>query len=248
MADMFIAPKLKIKRAKQHITEFDDAINAFVKTDFYRLAIDKETDGSHILRFQMTAEVPCEIPLIIGDAVHNLHSALDLAACEMVTMTGKRPSNQLYFPFGETRRDLETTLNKEIKAAGTDIVNLILDVIKPYKGGNDPLYALHRLDIDDKHRILIPTISIASLVNVNVRAGPITMNDCTLSVGPGGILNLLQMPGPFEMQGSGKPIFSVLFDKGQIFEGQPIVPTLHQLSEIVSGVIEAIEKTYLARP
>ena len=247
--EIFHGAKLKIKRANQHVYELNELLASFVKTDFCRFSVEKDAStGNHVLKFEMTKSAPCEVPLIIGDAIHNLRSALDLAACEIVTLGGATPSKWCSFPFRDSRKELEDSINGgEIKIAGADIVNLILDVVKPYKGGNDPLCALHALDITDKHKLLIPIFSIAALKHVNLRAGPMSMTDCTLAVGDGGKLNILAMPGKIEFEGYGEPAFAVLFDKGQVFERQPVVPTLKQLSEVVSGVIQAIEKAYLAR-
>jgi len=245
---MFDAPSLKVKRANQHIDELNNALVAFVQTDFYSLRVDEDTDtGNHVLKFEMTKPVPNEIPLIIGDAVHNLRAGLDLLACEIVSLSGGTPSKWTSFPIRETRQDVETSLNREIKIAGSDIVNIILNVIKPYRGGNDAIYALHSLDIIDKHRLLIPMITVAALNHVNIKAGSTTFTDCTFGVGAGGVLNILGMPSKFEIEGTAQPSFNVLFDKDQVFKGKPVIPTLKQLSESVSGIITAIEQVFLSR-
>lgn len=244
-----MGPKLKVKRADQHISQLNELLNTFIKTDFYRLHIEENPDtGVNVLKFEMTKPLPEEIPLILGDAIHNLRAALDLMACEIVTLSGGTPSKWTYFPIRDTKEELEATLKGgEIKVAGADIVTLILDVIQPYKGGNAPLCALHSLDIADKHRLLLPVASVAALTNVNGKAGGAIFKNCTFAVGEGGILNILGMPGKFEFQGYGKPAIAVSFDKGQPLEGQPVIPTLHQLSQVVLGVIQTVEKAFLAR-
>ena len=250
MDPTFFGPKLKIKRAEQHIDELNRILSTFVKTDFCRLHIEKQQNtGRSLIKFEMTKSFPCEIPLVIGDAVHNLRSALDLMACEIVSMAGGTPSRYTNFPFRDTRQELEATINGgEIKIAGSDIIAVLLDVIKPYnKGGDSTLCALHSLDIIDKHRLLIPTVSVAALTHVNAKIGPMTFTDCTLVVGQGGVLNLASMPGDVEIEGHGQPAYAILFDKGQVFEDQAVVPTLLQLSQLVSGVVHTIEKAYLAR-
>lgn len=250
MDPTFVGPKLKIKRAEQHIDELNQILSTFVKTDFLRLHIEKQQDtGRSLVKFEMTKSLPWATPLVIGDVVHNLHSALDLMACEIVSMAGGTPSRDTYFPFADTRQKLEAAIRKgEMKIVGSDIIAVLLDVIKPYNNGGDSiLCALHRLDIIDKHRMLIPTVSIGALTHVNANIGPVTFTDCTLAVGQGGVLSLLDMPGDVEIEGYGKPTYAILFDKGQGFEGQAVVPTLLQLSQLVSGVVHRMENAYLAR-
>ena len=247
--ELFSGAKLKVKRANQHIQELQTKLLAFLQTDFYRLHVEEEAKtGEHLLKFEQTKPVPDDIPTIIGDAIHNLRATLDLVACEIVTKA-QGATDYVKFPVMETRDELIAALNGgEIRVAGADIIALIRDVIQPYKGGNGHnVWVLHGLDITDKHLRLIPIVSVTALTHVTGKAGGVTFTDCTFAVGDGGKVNILAMPGKFTFQGYGQPTLAVLFDKGQVFEGQPIIPTLHQLSQLVSGIIHAFEEAYLAR-
>ena len=46
---MFLGPKLKIERANKHIGELQAVLDAFLKTNFYRLGIDKNPKGGQML-------------------------------------------------------------------------------------------------------------------------------------------------------------------------------------------------------
>lgn len=248
---MFDAPKLKIKRANQHIAELNSVLVEFIKTDFYGFRVEHDAQsGYYSLYLNITKPLPCEIPLIIGDAIHNVRSALDLAACEIVVIAGGTPTKRTNFPFHKSRQELEAIINSgEIKIAGADIIDLILNVIKPYKGGNDALYGLHQLDITDKHRLLIPIFSVTALKRMYLTAGSLIFENFSATIGDGGEIGILHTPNKFEfkVQDYGEATCHILFNKGQIFEGQSVIPTLHQLSQLVSRVIETIEKAYLVR-
>jgi hypothetical protein len=249
--ESFLGARLKIERANKHIDEVNASLRAFLNTNFYSLVVESKPEtGQHHLILRITTPAPPDIPLIIGDAIHNLHSALDLAACEIVTRSGGTPTRATKFPFREKRQELEGAIKHgkvEIALPGSGLVPLILEVIAPYKGGNDPLYAIHDLDITDKHQLLITTISVTQLRHVNLTAGPMTMTDCTLTVGEGGELNILRTDQPFQVQleGAAQPAFAVLFRDGH-FKGRPVIPTLIQLRDVVSCVVEALEQTYFA--
>ena len=89
-------------------------------------------DGKEILGFQSVKEMPCEIPLIIGDPIHNLHAALDLLFCELIRVCGGTVSEWTNFPFRTTRNELIGTINgREIECIGGVIIDLIVDTIKP---------------------------------------------------------------------------------------------------------------------
>ncbi len=201
---MFEAPRLKIKWAKKHIADLDAALWQFIHADFCGLSIDKDPKtGNNVLKYAIHTPIPDEVPLMIGDAIHNLRAALDLMACEIISRAGKSPSQYARFPFGKNRDDLKNFLNgAEIKFAGPDIVSLILDVIKAYRdGGNEPLYALHALDITDKHKLLIPVITVARLDNVNAtvtrKDGSVatTLKNMTFSVTDGRVIEFVHYLG-----------------------------------------------------
>lgn len=48
-----------------------------------------------------------------------------------------------------------------LNRASEDVATFI---VKAYKGGNDDLWALHELNILDKHRLLLPVIQVTSIV------------------------------------------------------------------------------------
>src|SRR3990167_642520 len=244
----FLAPKLKIKRANNHIQEFQACLDTFLKTDFYSLHINKNFAGHDVLTLDSNP-LPCEIPLIIGDIIHNLRSSLDIMACEIVTKSGNIPSRNTYFPISDTRDKLISLINSgEIKMAGQDICDLIADFIKPYRGGNDSLWSLHQLGIIDKHRLLIPVVSVTQLTGVCAYDDNNNQFiDTSLSIGEGVRLNAIATSANLHITSYGKPTFGIFFGKGDILENHPIFPTLHHLAQAVSGVIQTIEEGYIAR-
>ena len=73
-----------------------------------------------------------------------------------------RPSDRRQFPFGKHRQRLENSIKKwkQQQITPSDkVIAAILNEIEPYEGGKLGLYGLHRLDITDKHTVLIPTVS-----------------------------------------------------------------------------------------
>ena len=120
-----------------------------------------------------------------------------------------------------------------------------MNTIRPYKGGNDALCALHDLDIIDKHRLLIPTINYTAVRGVSAEdfQGTKVIN-CHFMVGPGGVLNGIKAGPGFKITNHGQPTYLVLFDKGTIFEGKPIIQTLHGLSQLILNTIKEVEKGY----
>ncbi|HEY0940326.1 MAG TPA: hypothetical protein VGE08_09545 [Steroidobacter sp.] len=250
---MFKGPRLKIKRANKHIADLNDAINAFVQTDFYALSIEPDgNSGLNFLKFRQTQKTPCEFALIIGDAIHNLRSALDLTHCETVTRVGGTVTDWTRFAFFKDRQELVSKLGKGVLKTAPDIVDFIADVIEPYDTGNNPLSALHALDITDKHLLLLPVFSVAAIrgdfkIFSEKAPTPRYMRNVTFGVGEGGVLKILGMPGKFDIEGDFQPSFDITFGQGQALEGEPIIPTLHQLAQLVSNIVDKFENRLLTR-
>jgi len=107
---MFESSKAKINWAKEHIRKLDPVMNAFLDSDFYRLWVE-ENEGNSVIKFQMIKKLPEVVPLIVGDALHNLRTALDYMANDIIQATGKTPDRYAHFPIREKRHDVISAIN-----------------------------------------------------------------------------------------------------------------------------------------
>jgi len=242
----FDGPKLKIERAKKHINDLDECLLSFSKTDYYRLWVDKDPHTGHnVLQFKITETLPVETALIIGDALHNLKSALDCALNDIVYWKFAFRDDFTKFPFRDSRNDLVKAIKGGlIYKASEQICDLIVGTIKPYKGGNDALCALHDLNILDKHRLLLPCVMITRIDGICAEDDTGTMyRDLSLVVDETTTLRAIATFSNLKITNKGKAAFSVKFDKGLPFDSQPVISTLHQFTDLVSGIIGAFENT-----
>ncbi len=240
----FSGARLKIKRANQHIDELVAVLDAFSQSDYYSLSFEDYPDSRNCdVHFEFTKPIPDILPCIIGDTIHNSRSALDLAVWEIVALAGGTPDKYTRLPFTETRQKLEDTIQRgKIKTAGAIVADFIVDTIKPYRGGNDTLFALHDLDIVDKHRLLIPVLSLAAIGGVSffTRDGR-AFENAAIDFGPCAESDSKVVRYPGKITKHGKPALLILFDKDQPFEGHSVIPTLHHISDYVSRTIDAFE-------
>ena len=164
---------------------------------------------------------------------------------EIESRIGK-PDRSTKFPFYQTRSELVGAIENGNLKTAPEISRIIIDDIKPYRGGNDLLCKLHDLDITDKHKLLIPIVSIVEL------RGASGEDDCGGSfrglnfvIAQGGRINAISSSKNLKVTNHGQPSFDIRFDRGQIFDDKSVVPTLHQLSELVSGILEKLETSVL---
>jgi hypothetical protein len=148
-------PRIKVQRAKKHIYELEAEIGAFFKRYPYRVFTEDEADtGDKVWRVEVPRQPPARWAAIVGDAVHNLRASLDLLVNQLVVANGRNPTDRTALPIGSTAENYETNAARITKGV-SDTAKDMLAALKPYKGGNDALWRLHRLDITDKHRLLL---------------------------------------------------------------------------------------------
>jgi hypothetical protein len=164
---VFEASRLKVSRAEHHLDELQGRIAAYLSKNPFRAVIEDDGAGRQRLTFRVSKPVPKELSAIIGDAIHNLRAALDLLACEIVRLNGQS-DDDVHFPFCDAPERLEKTIKKRhLDRAAPAAVNLVR-ALRPYNGGNVELRALHDLDIQDKHRMLIPMADWADFGKIKI--------------------------------------------------------------------------------
>lgn len=161
---------LKIKRAEKHFIELQGARDAFLATKPYRVI--KKVDPERAYKMAQVAPVPDWIGAIIGDAVHNLRSALDHITRQLVLVAlGVDDTNlEPHFPNGDKAGQYESAL-RGMKQKGwlrDDAFHALL-AVQAYKRGNGhQVWVLNRLNNIDKHRVILTTG--ASLRSFNLGA------------------------------------------------------------------------------
>ena len=170
----------KVERAKEHC----DALNAAVAEIFSVeanipiLGTRAESQGDGLYKnivyvsHASDLSVPlARVGLTLGDAIHNLRSALDhlaygLSISNKANLT-QAEERTIYFPICGDASDWGRKVETDLRFVGgtdRDIIRRHQPYLRPDSiavsnapVGFHPLLALHRLDIIDKHR-LIPTI------------------------------------------------------------------------------------------
>lgn len=99
--------------------------------------------------------LPEAIPATIGDAVHNLRSALDILVVEAARLiTGD--GNKVAFPFANEISAFNRAKKERFLSKCGNFISQLVDELRPYPQGNLILYSIHDMDISDKHRNLLP--------------------------------------------------------------------------------------------
>jgi len=128
-----------------------------------------------------------EWSLVLGDVLHNLRSALDLLAWQAVIAGGGVPGKQTAFPVFSVnvKAQGDKGVTGALKGAAPRLVESIRR-FQPFNRcetqealRNDALRILHRLDIEDKHHLLVVCAVVLGGIRHNV---PAEVVGCTVTV------------------------------------------------------------------
>lgn len=160
---------LKIKRAKEHDAELHRQLRSFLDAKPYKVGYKHDPVTRKLIYYVIAVDpIPDCLPLIAGDVIQNLMSALDHLAYQIVCRdtNGYPPNpNWIYFPIADDLQKYDAKKAGKIQGASGATIAAI-DALKPYKGGNDSLWSLYRLNNIEKHRLLLTVGSQAAGINL----------------------------------------------------------------------------------
>ena len=113
--------------------------------------------GEKIIRLANVKQPSPLINVEVGMVIHCIRSALDILMVKLAEREGHVAPTDVYFPIVASRAELSQGRSPAIKKIDrlSDVNKQIIESLKPYKGGDDTLFAIHRLDIMRKHQRLI---------------------------------------------------------------------------------------------
>jgi hypothetical protein len=145
----------KLDQADEHIFNLKIAWDGFVESGAYPIESEDDPDtGERIYRIVNVAPIDPSFPLIIGDAINNIRSALDHLAYHLVQL-GPAPIEKVYFPIGKRSKEFETDSGGIKQRLRSDAIKPLSE-IKAYQEGSDELlWQLDCINNIDKHRLLL---------------------------------------------------------------------------------------------
>jgi hypothetical protein len=242
----FDGATLKVGRAKRHINELEAIIESFWIGDSEALTATRDADGRYILRFPDLGEQGRQIPIILGDAIHNLRVAFDHVWTALDRAAPAKNSKFPTFPFHETRHNVIDWIDKSpVKRAFPQVKSLILDHIKPYSdaGGDHVLWSLTKLDKLDKHNILIPTIEVRKVGHVVVKSAGTTMTFTNCDIA--NVAALVSSDTPAEYYCYGEITIDPVFPDRLPVGGERVMQTLIYLAQATDSAIQRMRKAIL---
>lgn len=153
---MFEASRQKVWRAKRHSNELKSELDAFKATNPAKFTTTKnEIDKGFLFEFKFDINpIPPHISPILGDIFHNLRASLDLLASEAISARGGSVDG-VAFPFAKDEPSLlHQVQQRKFFFLGDKAISL-LTKLKPRRDGDVDLWAVHEMNVQDKHKAII---------------------------------------------------------------------------------------------
>jgi hypothetical protein len=233
--------RLKIERAKKHISDLDVRIAKFCESKPYTIAAKPHAVPQihHTTLYVKSVQaVPPDFSLIVGDAVHNLRSSLDHLAWQLVEVGGGKPGRDTYFPICNSGEKYASAMGKrEMKSITVDAKEAIR-VVQSYVSGDRTLLHIHGLDIVDKHRLVLTTIASSKGWGVEAPIGTLWFDNRLAPLMAGQeITNLPTSTFERQRYEHFKLAVDIAFGEIQIVEGKPVLETLQHMADFVDGLV-----------
>src|SRR6266480_3756160 len=166
--------RVKIVRATDHQRALEEEVRAFLDSSPYRVATKNDPASRRLIYYvESVQDTPVRISSIAGDVLQNLRSSLDHLAFELfiVGTHGKAGAGKhVSFPIFDDANGYNKYAADKVKGMPGKAVSAI-NSIRPYRGGNDVLWQIHRLNNIDKHRFLITVGSAFRSLDLGAHAG-----------------------------------------------------------------------------
>lgn len=158
--------RVKLLRAKAHLEELRSRLGplAAEATQSIVEAPDEHNPSILIYRVTRVPDIDPMVAAIAGDIIHNLRSALDHLAWQLVVLDGGLPTERTAFPLHESPTNEKgnprvLTIQPVIN---DPLIMAAVETMQPYSAANyghdprtDSLGIIGRLDNIDKHRLLL---------------------------------------------------------------------------------------------
>lgn len=248
MGDPFEGSRLKIKRSKEHIRDLEAKIKAFIDSEPYRCVTEPDPNAPNYLfhKIKLVKPLPRSLAVIAGEVVNALREALDGCGYTIAVLSGKADAQYCAFPFAGSCAEFERSSHGRCKDLPKEIFALFRG-FKPYKGGNNLLWALNQISIVNKHRTILNSVVIGlermGQIHVDgARVGaPFYFQPLILSS-----WDRVKQEVTFAITNLGLTVkrditFFVAFDEIEIVGGKEAVPVLYELVREVEGILLAVE-------
>jgi hypothetical protein len=238
--------KIKIARANEHILNIAQTVQAFGRS--HRIVREMELHGIHEIVKLLVAPVPEMLPVVVGEVVFHLRSALDNLACCLAIANGKSVKS-VYFPIVNSPDEFELPATQRKIKNLSPAAQKLIHRLKPYKGGANLLWAMNRLRNEDIHIRLAPILvngphwkTATARVLINAESGG-TIEMTTTEAFENEII-LARCSRGAKIEYDAEPTIHIAFGDIEFLKGESIVSRLQQMVDLTTRIVDIFERHF----
>lgn len=250
VTDRFSTAWAKLARARKHLSDLTAEIHDFWATDPYQIEeVGSPRSGpGHYRIAGKPKPLPGVLPLVTGDAVHNLRSALDHFAWAAVPTGSIHVAFPVLQKLNPTPNQWQKEVTERLPGAAPALIDAViaLEAYNPGKG-TETLWALHELDRVDKHRLVL---SVAA-AHTGIEIGTGAMLATKFPDSPFAPMPISLRPGRLEKVRRGLVLLRVQADNGlgsdprfkfELLLGEPAPLRNKPVGETLRGIADEVER------
>jgi hypothetical protein len=145
----------KLDRADEHLAELKGLLlEHMTRPDLVSGTVEYDATEQKLYRDWKVQTLPPKIPVVAGDVVHNLRSALDHTVWQLVIANGGHPTSNTQFPICSDPPATGLKIDGGVSEAALDVVTQAQPYAVPFDWPDHPLTVLRHVSNIDKHREL----------------------------------------------------------------------------------------------
>jgi hypothetical protein len=244
MSDPFDSSHSKINWAKKNLATLKGEVDASLsQKNFYETWCEPHPEmPDHLVqKMRVVKQIPEDWSHLTGTVVSNLRASLDHAVYDVAVAAGCPKPQNAYFPFSRSAATFESNMKGRCADVPKDVFPLFRR-LKPYKGGNELLWALNTVRVTNEH-IPLTTVGAATfMADVSIRAvGRWSMPSVPVWDRRKNEMELCTIGPNTKLHGHFNFGFYIAFGEIEWLEGKNAIPTLDQFVDMVETILGQIE-------
>lgn len=158
MPDPLEGIRAKLARSVEHLVELDDGVHQYLDANPVGIQRQVQPDGeTSVIAFVVKEQPPIELAILAGEVVHQMRSALDHLANQLVRAAGNTPTRSTSFPTARERPQKGINVPGGVGSRALQIIESLQPYHRRDQPQKHPLALLNELWNIDKHRNLALT-------------------------------------------------------------------------------------------
>lgn len=235
------SPRYQLARAREKFQDIQATLAKYAETRPFALVTEESpSTGMRKTVLRRVKNTPIYVAAAVNDAFEPLRKALDqvgYAVAKAADMRGKNCA----FPFGDTEKEVRGRFTGVSRELPQEIFESMVS-FRPYKNGDQQLWALNEIANTSKHRITMTfpgSVSGASLKNVSMSGTGSIMGPWNEGLGEMMIAEVTKDTSL--VIGDISYTVHLVFGDIPVVCGQPIEPTFFHLESVVRDILDTVE-------